>query len=459
MNGLWNRRISIVLLGAMLLSLVACGTEKKTQQEPAQQQPAQQENAAASTEASAKEDPDAISGTITVLTNNADLVETKFAEYKLEFEEKYPGTEVVFESFDQYETAVSTRVVEGSYGDVLYIPKTISNTKLADYFEPLGTLEELSEKYDVKYLLGRQQDGVVYGLAQYAMPQGIVYNKKVFEKAGIVDLPQTPEEFLMALKTIRRQLPDTIPYYTGGEMYPILSQWQQHAWGSVSGDADYHYNGIVTDSAPFSKGTSSYIVYQLLYDIVKEGLCEEKEEGINWNMAEKLLNRGEIGCMLVEWDRIAEIQEAGTNPDDIGYMPFPYNIDGIQYATTTIDSYYAVNKNSENKATAKAWINYMIKNEDYVASEGAVAIGKKAELPKLLQNFKDVELVVDLTPTPENVGEFDRLNEQSGIFIDENKEIQRIVEAARTGEESFDDIMTDWNQRWKEAKMGTKEKE
>lgn len=447
MKKFWKKGISSLMTGVMIFSLAACGARQETQQTPTQQ-----ETTAVSTETSVKEESDEITGTITVFTDRADMVKTKLAEYKLEFEAKYPGTEVIFQSFNNYETDVSTRIVEGNYGDVLFIPNSVSNTKLQEYFEPLGTIEELSEKYNEQYLQERQQEGIIYGLPQYVTPQGIVYNKKVFAAAGIIELPKTPEEFLQALQKIQKNLPETIPYYTGGEMYTIISGWQQHAWGSVSGNADYHYNGIVSEQAPFSNGTSNYIVHKLLYDIVDKGLCEAEEDGINWKMAETLLNRGEIGCMLVEWNRIAEIQQADTNPDDIGYMPFPYNIDGMQYATTTIAYCYAVNKNSENKAAAKAWIEYMLKNSDYAVSEGAVSIRKKDSLPKLLQNFADVELVVDSVAAPENEGKFDNLNRQSGIFIDENEEKRRIIEAARTKDgESFDEIMEDWNQRWKEA--------
>lgn len=443
----WKKGISSLVIGVMIFSLAACGAGQETQQTPTQQ-----ETTAASTETSVKEESDEIAGTITVLTDRPDMVKTKFAEYKLEFEAKYPGTEVVFQSFNDYESAVAARMIEGDYGDVLLIPNAVSNAKLQEYFEPLGTLEELSGKYNEKYLQARQQEGVIYGLPQYATPQGIVYNKKVFAEAGIVELPKTPEEFLQALQKIQKNLPEIIPYYTGGEMYSILSSWQQHAWGSVSGDADYHYNGIVSEQAPFSSGTSNYIVHKLLYDIVNKGLCEKEEDGINWKMAETLLNRGEIACMLVDWDRIAEIQQADTNPDDIGYMPFPYNIDGVQYATTTIAYCYAVNVNSENKATAKAWIEYMLKSSDYAVSEGAVSIRKKDSLPKLLQNFEDVELVVDSVAAPGKEGKFDALNKQSGIFMDENEEKRRIVEAAKSKDaESFDEIMQDWNRRWKEA--------
>ena len=43
--------------------------------------------------------------------------------------------------------------------------------------------------------------------------QGIVYNKKVFEEAGVTELPKTPTEFIEALQKIKDNT-DAIPLYT-----------------------------------------------------------------------------------------------------------------------------------------------------------------------------------------------------------------------------------------------------
>lgn len=450
MKILGKKTVSICLAAVMGLSLFACGKNKQTEQKPVQGQSTASERAV-----NDEEEPDEVTGTITVLTNRVDLIKTKLVEYKMEFEEKYPGTEVVFEQFGKYEASVSDKIKEKDYGDVLLIPHSISNEDLEKYFEPLGTLEKLSEVYNEKYLQEKQQDGIVYGLAQYAEPQGVVYNKKVFERAGVYELPKSPEEFLQALRAIRTTQPQVIPYCTNMRISKSLAGWQQHVWGSVSGNPDYHYNGIVADKTPFDKQKPNYIVHKLLYDIVKAGLCEKESDRINWKNAKTMLNQGEIGCVLADWDLLSEIQSASTNPDDIGYMPFPYNIDGVQYATTTIEYCYGINKNSENKATARAWIDYILKNSGFAASEGAISIKKKEELPKLLENFNGVEMIIDNPALSENAEKYDQINELSGIYLDADTEKKRIVEEARKEDgESFGNIMKDWNARWQAALGG-----
>lgn len=448
---IYGRKIIGICLAVVIgLSLPACGQKQQSKQETSQGQ-----STASGKEVTDKEESDEVIGTITVLTDRVDMIKTKFAEYKMAFEEKYPGTEVVFKQFGKYEASASDKIKENDYGDVLLIPHSISNDELEEYFEPFGTLEELSKDYDEKYLQERQKDGIVYGLAQYATPQGIVYNKKVFEKAGILELPQNPEDFIKALKAIQVTQPEVIPYYTNEKMSEGLSAWQQHAWGSVSADPDYHYNGIVMENTPFDEQKPNFIVHKLLYDIVKADLCEKESDGINWNTAKTMLNQGEMGCTLVDWNLISEIQSASTNPDDIGYMPFPYSIDGVQYATTTIEYCYGINKNSENKATARAWIDYMLKDSGYAVSEGAISIKKKTDLPKLLENFNDVELVIDNLATAGNIGKYDEINEMSGILLDEDMGKKIILEeAGKEDGESFEAIMKDWNNKWKKALKG-----
>ena len=51
----------------------------------------------------------------------------------------------------------------------------------------------------------------MYGIPSTGNAQGIVYNKKVFEAAGITTLPKTPDEFLDDLQKIKDSILPLIP--------------------------------------------------------------------------------------------------------------------------------------------------------------------------------------------------------------------------------------------------------
>ena len=444
-----KKKLLSVLLSAVMVTslLVGCGSE-------AAEETSTTEGSA--TEETTEEEAKNITGEITVLTNRTDLVDTDFAEYKAAFEEKYPGTTVNFEPITDYEGDVAIRMQTTDYGDVLMIPNTVKSTQFSSYFEPLGTVEELSEKYEAAFLNAKQSDGVVYGLASLGNAQGICYNKDVFANAGITELPETPEDFLAALQAIKDKGECENPYYTNFAAGWTLTQWQDHAWGTCTADADYHNNGIVSEEDPFSEGKSNYVVHKLMYDIVAQGLCEADPTTTDWEASKGMLARGEIGCMVLGSWAISQMQEAaekeGLDPAVIGYMPFPVSVDGKQYATAGADYCYAININSSNKDTARAWIDFMVDESGYALKQGSISIVKGDPMPDTLADFAGIELVIDNPAASENEGKFDVLSSESEINLYAEPEKQRIIEAAMgSTSESFDDIMNDWNARWKEA--------
>ncbi len=138
----------------------------------------------------------AITGEITVLTQRTDIVNTVFQDYKKKFEAKYPGTTVKFEAITDYEGEVRIRMNTKEYGDVLLIPNSVTDDLLPTFFEPLGAVDELKDRY--RFVRSEKVlDGKVYGLSITGNAQGFVYNKKVWQQAGITAPPKSPAEFLV----------------------------------------------------------------------------------------------------------------------------------------------------------------------------------------------------------------------------------------------------------------------
>src|SRR5689334_8272532 len=63
------------------------------------------------------------SGTITVLTQRTDIVDSVFKnQYLPRFKHKYPNVDVKFQALTDYENEVRIRMNTKNYGDVLLIP-------------------------------------------------------------------------------------------------------------------------------------------------------------------------------------------------------------------------------------------------------------------------------------------------------------------------------------------------
>src|SRR5690554_3003205 len=209
-----------------------------------------------------------ISGEITVLTQRTDLVDNVFQDYKAEFESLYPDVTVTFEAITDYEGEVTTRMSTTDYGDVLLIPNTVSPSDLPDFFEPLGTVEELAQTY--RFIESEQNyDGLSYGVAITGNANGLVYNKAVWEAAGVTDLPTSPDEFLDALQAVADNT-DAIPLYTNyGDGWP-LTQWESNR-GGVSANPDAVIE-LAHMQSPWAPGEDHFIIDSLIYDAVERGL-------------------------------------------------------------------------------------------------------------------------------------------------------------------------------------------
>ncbi len=81
-------------------------------------------------------------------------------------------------------------------------PASIDSKGVENYLEPLGKVSEFKDKYnfiDNAYIL----DNKLYSVPSSAYLKGIIYNKEVFDKAGITSIPKSEEEFLEALRMIK----------------------------------------------------------------------------------------------------------------------------------------------------------------------------------------------------------------------------------------------------------------
>ena len=76
-------------------------------------------------------------------------------------------------------------------------------------------------------------------------------------------------------------------------------------------------------------------------------------------------------------------------------------------------------------------------------------------MPDVLLDFKDAQLIMD-SPVPEgDTNAYAIVNEGSGLMLQSDSEhVIRIVDAAMNGNETFDDIMADWNEKWAAAQEG-----
>lgn len=462
-----KRIIAFVLMCALVLSLAACSkgetgkdstntdttgtakTEVKDDTASVTSEPAADETPA---DNKSDETDYNVEMELTFLTHKQGMEET-FAQYQAEFNKIYPNVKITYEPIADYKSNIEMRWTSNDWGDICMIPHMfLPEKELPNLFASLGTVEDYDSKYE--FANAFSFEGQVYGISSTGTAYGVLWNKAVLDKAGVTSFPKSKEEFYDVLQKVKDNT-DAIPLYCNYGAGSRLADWEWNARGSMTADGNYK-NKLIYMENPFDAGKPYYEVMKMLYEVVAMGYVEDDPTTSTWDTCKGLLANGEVACTVIGSWAAQDTKNASANPDDIVFTAFPCNIDGQQYATIAADYAYGINKNiSEEKyQVAKAYIEWLTEKSGFSYSTGGIPIVKGEEYPATLKNLQEnnVILVVDNVPNAEDVGVFDELNEQSELYLGKYYEKARIVEAAMgESQETFDEIMNDWNVRWTDA--------
>lgn len=393
-----------------------------------------------------------------VITHRTDLVDSTFADYVKQFNELYPNISISYEGITDYANDMTTRLTGNNWGQICMIPTTIPLPEIGDYFYPLCDLSAIENDYN--FASNRAYNGKVYGIPSTGNAQGVLYNKAVFEKAGVTSIPKTPTEFLDALQKIKDNT-DAIPLYTNYAAGWTMSAWDAYIGVGATGDPEWMSIKLPQTKDPFAPGTPTgdsesgpYAVYNILYEAVKRGLTEDDPTTTDWEGCKPKMNNGEIGVMVLGSWAIVQMQEAGDHADDIGYMPFPITVDGKQYASSGADYCFGVNVNAsdDEKIASMLYIKWLSESSNFAYDQGGVPVLKSQEYPATLSAFDGIELEEDTTAPDEIADLLSNVESEAELMLNSDQtHVMRIVEAAINGDETIDDIVADWNEAWNQA--------
>jgi ABC-type glycerol-3-phosphate transport system substrate-binding protein len=458
--------LSLLLVLAMVFSLAACGNKEETPSTGTPTETAKPTEAATEAEQPADtafptidslvlgEDYKDITADLKFLTHRTDIVDTKFAGYIAEFQKLYPNIKITYEAVTDYREDMIIRLTTGDWGDICMIPTTVLKAEAPSLFLSYGEHDKVAETYD--FIENYTYEGQVYGIASTVNAQGVLYNKKVFADAGITALPKTPDEFLDALQKVKDKT-EAIPLYTNFAAGWTMGAWDAYIGGSATGDPEFMNNVLPHAKDPFAKksdGTGPYAVYNVLYEAVARGLIEDDPTTTDWESSKGMLNRGEIGTMVLGSWAYTQMRDAGDTPDDVGYMSFPITVNGKQYASAGPDYMYGININAsdDNKIASMLYVKWLTEKSGFAFSEGGIPIVKGEAKPEVYSAFEGVEFVVDNPPIAGEETLLNDVNTKAEVGINmENTHVQRVLESAFDKSETMEDIAADWNSKWTAA--------
>lgn len=432
-----KRRFALLLSALMVLSLVLAACGGGSNNNDGGSDPANSGNGGQT----AGGDNAEISGEIVFATHRTDLVDNgTYDRYVAEFNKQYPNVKVKYAPYTNYEQDIRVKLTAGDAGDVLMIPGNIANSELPEFFAPLNDLGIFDQ---VRFADHKAYEGQYYGVSTGASTNGIVYNKKAFEKAGITEVPKTLDEFYEAAQKLKDA--GIVPIYINyGAQWP-MGQWGRNSLAHFSGDVNFENNMVKMDE-PFQMDNAWGTGLTIVRTLIEKGYVEEDLATNNWEASKVEIAMGNAAMyFLGNWVINQIIEQGGAAPEDIGFFPFPHDNSGTVNAVLGPDYFMGVSKDSKNMDAAKAFVKFMIMDSGYDADSGFIPVNKNNEptLPQMAEFMSYEPNLLEAIPT---VSEFNEIANKAQIPFT-GEEIQQAA-VAKDLQAEFDKL----NQKWAAAK-------
>lgn len=386
-----------------------------------------------------------IGGKLTFYTHFTNFVENgKWEEWTSAFAARHPGVEIEILPIAAYSKEMPTRIASGDYGDVLNLLDNLPPADYAKFYEPLT---DMSLAATHSFVDRYRVDGEIYGYVYGQNAEAVVYNKDAFARAGVTALPRTKTELFATCQKLRDA--GITPFMINmGAGWP-MQQWDKAAL-LFAGSGDY-YEQMLNDPAPYAADKPYGQAVRFLKELFDAGCTEADHTANNWDEAKMRMGAGEAGMwFLANWSvpqAIAAGEALGIENvgDRLGMFPLPIDDSGDPAILINPDWALGVSVNSDNKATAKAFIEFLLTETDVANAAGFIPGDPRiaADMPQIIELFAaEPRRIEARTPSSEfkQAMADARLDFMTGTYI------RDLVLAA-----DFDAAIAEVNRRWAAA--------
>jgi arabinogalactan oligomer/maltooligosaccharide transport system substrate-binding protein len=309
-----------------------------------------------------------------------------FKDLIKKFNEEYPNVKINYQSvpFDQAQNKFKTAADSGSgapdilRAEVAWVPEFAS----LGYLYALDGTPLLEDNNFLETPLSSDQyDGKTYGVPQVTDTLGLMYNKKIFDKAGIENPPTTWDEVAEDAKLIKQKA-GVDGIYLNAAGYFMLPFMYGEGGDLVDTDAQK----IVVNSDANAKGIG------IAQEMVKSGVAAKPDANDSYGTMMTLFKSGKVGMIINGPWEVANISSdpAFGGFENLGIAPVPAGSAG-QGAPVGGHNYVIYSGMDEAKADAAiAFVKFMSspESEAYVADELGLLPGNSDAYGLLEDNEK-----------------------------------------------------------------------
>lgn len=288
-----------------------------------------------------------------------------FDQVKKDFKaESGADVDVQFQPWADAHDKFTTAIAGGTTPDVAEV-----GTTWTPEFAQAGALEDLTDKAApmksnlVQGLVDAGTvDGKLYGMPWYAGVRSFVYNKDIFDKAGVKP-PTTWAELEAAGEKIKASSPDVVPFAVAGDCSYCMLPFVWGAGGDVAKQEGGKWTSTI-DSPEAQAGLTFYTDLALKKNLSTPAAATWKETDLLKNF-----ESGKLAMVITgNWTITKIATDAPDLKGKIGAFPIPGKDSGVAPSFLG-GSHLAIFKGSQNKDLAWKFVQLM-SSDKYAADWG-----------------------------------------------------------------------------------------
>jgi len=300
-----------------------------------------------------------------------------------EYEKEHPNVNIEVETVGggaDYGAALKAKFAGGEQPDIF------NNGGFNELDTWITRLEDLSDQPWVADVLDiakepMTKDGKLYGMPVNVEGYGFLYNKDLFEKAGITELPKTISQLEEAAKKL--QDAGITPFSNGYAEWWVLGNHNFNVAVAQQDDPNAFVKSMNEGTGKLA-GNKTFEEWLNLLDLTLK-YSNKNPVTTDYNTQVTLFASGKAAMM--QQGNWTQVQIDGINPDlNIGVLPMPINENAEQNDKlyVGVPNNWVINKNSKVKDEAKKFLNWLVTSDT----------GKRfiVEEFKFIPAFKSIEV-------------------------------------------------------------------
>ncbi|WP_422659627.1 extracellular solute-binding protein [Paenibacillus sp. EC2-1] len=281
---------------------------------------------------------------------------------KADYEKEHPGVKLDIQTVgggSDYGAALKAQFASGEEPDIFNVG---GYRDLDTWLEKLEDLSDQPWVGDVVDVAKEPmtKDGKLYGQPMAIEGYGFIYNKDLFAKAGITELPKTITELEAAAQKLQEA--GITPFVNGYQETWILANHLLNIGFSHQPDPNAFVKGL-NEGTEKIVGNPVFDEWIKLFELTTK-YGQKNPLTTDYNTEITTFASGEAA--MTQNGNWTQVQIDGINPDlNIGLLPMPINDNAEQNdkLPVGVPNNWVVNKNSKMKEEAKEFLNWLVTSE------------------------------------------------------------------------------------------------